>query len=146
MNSHLTSPADYPFVDNTSTTINPVFKFNSSLNTSTLPTSEFDTRNFQDMVYYSGRNISDSLLYSHPYSTQSLDRKKMMKIRSANSLKEEVILRPLNHLPFDYLNRPGNFMNIRDASLDGHYYHSKTLPRDFGDKNSSTHSIRDVAL
>ena len=164
----------YPFVDTNSTTINPVFKFNSSLNGGgsssgqggggPLLTSEFDTRNFQDLVKTRGEATGTSLYgpVTSTYSTQSLDRRKMFKLQSTHSFKDEVILRPLNHHPFDYLMRPGSNMDVRlspnhqpngqppppqhHLHQQQHYYQSKTLPRDFGEKNSSTHSIRDVAL
>ena len=141
----------YPFVDTNSTTINPVFKFNSPLNGiggGHLPSSEFDTQNFQDLVKTRGDPGPTTSLYGQTsYSTQSLDRKKILKLQSTHSFKDEVILRPLHHHPFDYLMRPGSNMDMRSNQPNGHpYYQSKTLPRDFGDKNSSTHSIRDVAL
>ncbi|XP_053206329.1 uncharacterized protein LOC128390606 [Panonychus citri] len=157
----------YPFVDTNSTTINPVFKFNSSLNGvgggqggGSLLSSEFDTRNFQDLVKTRGEPTGTSLYgpATSTHSTQSLDRRKMFKLQSTHSFKDEVILRPLHHHPFDYLMRPGSNMDLRSSpnhqpngqplpqQQQQHYYQSKTLPRDFGEKNSSTHSIRDVAL
>ncbi|XP_074603297.1 reduction in Cnn dots 6 [Brevipalpus obovatus] len=145
-------PDPFPFMDTNTTTINPVFKYNSALNGSShMPTSEFDTRNFQDMIKTSpGCGSSDMVPYQSRYTTQSLDRRKLVKGRSSHSLKDEVILQPLHHHPFDYLNRPISNLDLRMPHFSNSYsrsnYMSRTLPRDFGDKNSSTHSIKDVAL
>lgn len=98
---------------------------------------------------------SDFILppYRPSYSTQSLDRRKMVKIRSSPSINDEYILQPLQHQPFDYLHRPGSQLDIRfpTYTVNGcgkhcHQYSSRTLPRNFADNNSSTHSIKDVAL
>lgn len=133
----------YPFIGSSSTTINPVFKY-SQTNGSTFPTSEFDPRTFQDVIFNKTRTFSELPYKGLPYSTQSLDRRKLAAMRSTGSIKEEIILRPLQQIPFEYLHRPGSYLDVRDHKQD--YYASQTLPRDFFEKNSSTHSIRDVAL
>ena len=107
------------------------------------------------------------------YSTQSLDRRRFMQpqsrsmIDSGTNMREEVTLRPLNTRPFDYLQRPGSIANLNNnddgkvnlnlhppapsnkLSRSSQSFSEKTtaLPTGYeADKNSSMHSIRDIAL
>ncbi|RWS26723.1 hypothetical protein B4U80_00714, partial [Leptotrombidium deliense] len=132
-----------PYFDTDSTTINPVFKYTAAINASNLPTSEFDTRNFHELLYK--KSYYDENTQTAPYSTQSLDRRKLPKLKHSNSFKEEVILRPLYHHPFDYLQRPGSVLNLQDAQNYYMYSANPSRFRDFSDQKSSTNSIRDVA-
>ncbi|RWS06160.1 hypothetical protein B4U79_00795 [Dinothrombium tinctorium] len=134
-----------PYFDTDSTTINPVFKYTAAINATNLPTSEFDTRNFHELLYK--KTYFEEPSHTTPYSTQSLDRKKLPKLKHSNSFKEEVILRPLYHQPFDYLQRPGSLLNLRDANEYSYTYSANpSRYRDYSDHKSSTQSIRDVAL
>lgn len=51
------------------------------------------------------------------YSTQSLDRRHL-KDNTELTLPEQVILRPLNHRPFEYLDRPGSTANLQSHPRD----------------------------
>lgn len=55
------------------------------------------------------KNLSRSLA-GLSYSTQSLDRRQLRDLEF--TLPEHVILRPLGHQPFDYLQRPGSSSNL----------------------------------
>lgn len=70
---------------------------------------------------------SKSSSSSTSYSTQSLDRRKVLKDRSKRggggilkiaSFKEDITLRPLSTKPFDYLSRPGSTMDVTDCHDD----------------------------
>lgn len=135
LSSYNSTPPLMPYLEDasSSTTINPVFKYTSSL-TRILPTSEFDPRTLHEMLRQSESPVIT-------YSTQSLDRK--AKLKHSSSMRDEVILRPLSHRPFDYLQRPSS---VIETTIDPHYQHRYYPPVEFHDRYSSTHSIRDVAL
>lgn len=101
---------------------------------------------------------------SKNYSTQSLDRRKILiksgqqpVVSTIDSKGEdhEVTLRPLSQAPFDYLQRPGSVLDLTEPTYvpgggmyshrQRQYYMSRTLPRDF-ERGSSSQSLRDIAL
>lgn len=134
--AHHTSPSmPSPFNDATAsqTTINPIFKYNTQF-TRVMPGCEFDPRSFCECMPNESPVVS--------YSTQSLDRR-ATKIKYSNSFKDEVILRPIVQQPFEYLDRPGS---ITDLRFDPNQRYRTAMHYEYMERNSSTHSLRDVAL
>jgi len=127
--------------EDTSTTINPVFKYTTISNIDYMPTTEFDPRNLHEMM----RRAESPVV---TYTTQSLDRKH--KSKQKLSLRDELILTPLAHRPFEYLEH--NCIDMKNNLFDDqmfhrrHYYYNSSRQNETVDRNSSTHSIRDVAL
>ena len=129
--NHNHNQSSHPYqgtANSSSTTINPVFKYTTSIKM--MPTSEFDPKNLREMMCHQHDEGQ--------FATQSLDRRSIKNF-SADSYREEVVLHPLRHLPFDYLERPGSLNDLR-MELERHRYLGSQ------ERTSSMQSIRDVAL
>lgn len=59
------------------------------------------------------------------YSTQSLDRRHLKDMDF--TLPGQVVLRPLGHQPFDYLQRPGSTTNLNNLNTQPTTYSSSTM-------------------
>ena len=175
-----------PYIDSCTTTVNPVFKFapisGSQFDARTLTANYEDDSDELDymqeyekeMIQQNGndgesvrrqRNGSTPAYESgEKYSTQSLDRRRIRQQFKSSLCAEprnEIILKPMSHRPFDYLHRPGSTSELNrpdhEPSYDSRLSHSqsfsrkpvafssRTLPRHF-ERISSIQSLRDVAL
>lgn len=189
-NSYPPLTTSSPYIAACSTTVNPVFKFatlsGSQFDARTLSTAyESDDLNAIRYLQQDGgeqvlhkqedpdyevigerRSSSDSGPQGR-YSTQSLDRRKLKagvgRETGNYQSKEEIILKPMSHRPFEYLHRPGSSADVRqEQDLSSvpylshlshsqsfnhkpHIFSSRTLPRHF-ERISSIQSLRDVAL
>lgn len=89
------------------------FNAHAHANNITQTTSHHHPHQQQQLQLPVGRSLQDSP-GSLSYSTQSLDRRHLKDMDFV--LREQVILRPLGHQPFEYLHRPGSTSQLNSMN------------------------------